>query len=79
MARVEHTERVSVANVIRFVWSYWRGLPVRFALVVAGVLIAIALEIQVPDRAARMMNAIERFGTGQADLDPAWAALGALV
>lgn len=79
MARVDHSERVSVANVIRFVWSYWRMLPVRFALIIAGVLAAIALEIQVPDRAARLMNAIERFSNGQAGLEPAWGALGALV
>ena len=72
-------ERVSVIDVIRFVWSYWRRLPLRFAAIVGGVLVTLALEIQIPAVSARLMSAVERFVNGQASIADAWAALGILV
>ena len=53
MARSSDSERVSVLDVLRFVWSYWRQLPVRLALIIVGVLVAVLLEIQIPERSAR--------------------------
>ena len=38
MTRVSDS-RVSITDVLRFVWSYWRQLPLRLALIVAGVLV----------------------------------------
>jgi ATP-binding cassette subfamily B protein len=73
------SQRVSIADVLRFVWSYWRELPVRFALIVGGVLTAVALEIQIPNQVARLTHAVEQFMDGAADLSPAWASLVALV
>lgn len=68
------SQGASFLLVVRFVWRYWRQFPARFAAIVAGVLMAIALEIQIPARSADLVMAMQRFGAGQADLDAAWTA-----
>ena len=79
MARADRPDGVSFRAVLRFVWSYWRELPVRFALIVGGVLVAISLEVQIPSRVAALMDAFVAFFDGKADLGPAWSAAIALV
>ncbi len=73
------TERIAFAQVFAFVWRYWRQFPVRFGVIVAGVLLAVYLEIQIPARSAELVTAIERFGAGALPLDPAWDAAGWLL
>ncbi len=68
------SERVSFVEVFAFVWRYWRRMPVRFALIVAGVLCAVLLEVQIPALSARLVVALERFGSGAAPLDAARTA-----
>jgi len=65
--------------VMRFVWGYWRQFPARFALIVAGVLLAILLEIQIPARSAELVMAMEGFGAGRDDLGASWRAAGWLL
>ena len=43
-------QRISFLQVFAFVWRYWRHFPVRFSVIVSGVLLAVWLEIQVPAR-----------------------------
>jgi ATP-binding cassette subfamily B protein len=74
-----NTERIAFAQVLAFVWRYWRMFPVRFALIVSGVLMAVYLEIQIPARSAALVVAIERFGNGMLPLDAAWSAAGWLL
>jgi ATP-binding cassette, subfamily B, bacterial len=73
------SQGASFLLVVRFVWGYWRQFPVRFVLIVAGVLTAVALEIQIPARSAELVMAMERFGAGHAPLDGAWVAAGWLL
>ncbi len=51
--------RVSILEVLAFVWGYWRQLPISLALVVLGVAVGVYLEIQIPDRAAALLSGIE--------------------
>ena len=75
--------RVSVFEVLAFVWRYWRRLPIRLTLIVIGVALAVYLEILIPDRAAQLMSAVESAvrdaGAAKPALDPAWNALFQLV
>ncbi len=71
--------RISFIQVFAFVWGYWRGFPVRFAVIVAGVLLAVVLEIQIPQRSAELVVALERFAAGDAEIRLAWSAAGWLV
>ncbi|MBW2362185.1 MAG: ABC transporter ATP-binding protein [Deltaproteobacteria bacterium] len=73
--------RVSVLDVFSFVWSYWRQFPLRFWSIVAGVFLAVALEIQVPALAAGLLTSVERFADSgdRQGLASAWEALGWLV
>ena len=73
------TERIAFAQVLAFVWRYWRLFPLRFGVIVGGVLLAVYLEIQIPARSAELVTSIERFGAGAAPLDRAWAAAGWLL
>lgn len=73
------SQRVAFVRVCAFVWGYWRQLPRRFAVIVAGVLLAVYLEIQIPARSAELVVAIEDFASGTAALDSAWGAAGGLL
>jgi len=71
--------RTSSRDVLAFVWGYWRRLPLRLALIASAVLVAVTLEVQIPDRAARLVTDVERFMSGADSIDAAWAAIGALI
>jgi ATP-binding cassette, subfamily B, bacterial len=73
------SQGASFLLVLRFVWSYWRQFPARFAGIVGGVLLAVFLEIQIPARSADLVMAMERFGAGRATLDASWTAAGWLL
>ena len=68
------SQRVSFPQVFSFVWGYWRQFPLRFGVIIAGVLLAVLLEIQIPSRSADLVMAMEGFGAGRASLDASWEA-----
>ena len=65
---------VSFTEVFLFVWRYWRQQPAKFALIVAGVVLSILLEVQIPDRSAELVTAVLRIGEGPSALSQAWTA-----
>ena len=65
-------------DVARFVWGYWRSRIGLFLVVVAGALIAIVLEIQIPARAAELVAALRSADAG-AGIDGASTAAWWLV
>ncbi len=65
---------VSFTEVFLFVWRYWRQQPAKFALTIAGVLLSILLEVQIPDRSAELVTAVLRIGEGPAALSQAWTS-----
>ena len=72
-------QRISFLQVFAFVWRYWRHFPVRFSVIVSGVLLAVWLEIQVPARSAELVMVIQGLGAGGVDgggtqMDQAWNA-----
>ncbi len=71
--------RVSFLQVVAFVWSYWRRLPVRFCLIVAGALTAVTLEVQIPRLAADLVSAMRAVMEQAAPAAIAWSAMWALV
>jgi len=74
-----NVKSVSVLDVLAFLWSHWRRLPIRFALVVTGAATAVVLEVLIPDRTAALMTAVEQAAQGAAPIDRAWEALIGLV
>ena len=69
----------SVVEVLMFVWSYWRQVPYRFAGMVVGVFIAVALEVQIPRLSAELISVCERMLRGLAEAEAAWQAAGWLL
>ena len=65
---------VSFTEVFLFVWRYWRQQPAKFALIIAGVLLSILLEVQIPDRSAELVTAVLHVGEGPSALSEAWTA-----
>ena len=65
---------VSFTEVFLFVWSYWRQQPAKFALIVAGVVLSILLEVQIPDRSAELVTSVLHIGEGPSALSQAWTA-----
>ncbi|MDJ0786412.1 MAG: ABC transporter ATP-binding protein [Myxococcota bacterium] len=72
-------KRIGVVDVFAFVWSYWRRDPVRFYGIVVAVLLAVVLEVQVPEFAAALMSSVEAMGEGGSDAAGVWRALWGLV
>jgi ATP-binding cassette, subfamily B, bacterial len=70
---------VSVVQVFAFVWRYWRRFPVQFAIIFAGVLGAVALEVQIPAFTANLVRAVEQFFAGTQEADIAWRAMWSLL
>lgn len=66
-------------GVIRFVFGYWRGVPVRFTAMIIGVVIGIGIEIQIPRLSADLVVATERHLAGAVEAGVAWRAAGWLV
>ncbi len=73
------TQRIAFAQVFGFVWRYWTRFPVRFALIVSGVLLAVYLEILIPARSAELVTALQSATDGSSSLEPAWTAAGWLL
>ncbi len=65
---------VSFTEVFLFVWSYWRQQPAKFALIVAGVVLSILLEVQIPDRSAELVTSVLHIGEDPSALSQAWTA-----
>ena len=65
---------VSFTEVFLFVWSYWRQQPAKFALIIAGVVLSILLEVQIPDRSAELVTAVLHIGEGPSALSQAWTS-----
>ena len=65
---------VSFTEVFLFVWSYWRQQPAKFALILAGAVVSILLEVQIPDRSAELVTAVLHIGEGPSALAQAWSA-----
>ena len=64
-------KRVSLLEVLSFVWGYWRQLPFRLELTGVAVFAAVFAEILIPDRAAELMTAVEHFARGEGAIEPA--------
>lgn len=73
------TRTVSFAAVLAFVWRYWRRLPIRFCLIIAGVLASVLLEVSIPEFSAGVVVAAEDLAGGSGTSDAAWYAAGLLV
>ena len=65
---------VSFTEVFLFVWGYWRQQPAKFALIIAGVVLSILLEVQIPDRSAELVTAVLHIGEGPSALSQAWTS-----
>lgn len=72
------TERIAFVQVFLFVWRYWTRFPVRFTLIVSGVLLAVYLEILIPARSAELVTALQGATPGSG-LQSAWGAAGWLL
>lgn len=70
---------ISALGVLRFVFRYWRGVPVRFTAMIVGVVVGIAIEVQIPRLSAELVVVTERHLTGAADATAAWHAAAWLV
>ncbi|MEM9741508.1 MAG: ABC transporter ATP-binding protein [Pseudomonadota bacterium] len=66
-------------DVLRFVWRYWRTVPLMFASIIAGVLVSVVLEIQIPERSAELVDSLQRYFGDGASLDAAWRSMGWLL
>ncbi|MEM1436511.1 MAG: ABC transporter ATP-binding protein [Pseudomonadota bacterium] len=66
-------------TVTTFVWGYWRRVPLMFSAIVCGVILSVALEVQIPERAAELVSALQRHYEAGASLDQAWHAMYWLV
>lgn len=65
---------VSFTEVFLFVWSYWRRQPAKLVLIVAGVLLSILFEVQIPARSAELVTAVLHLGDGPEAVALAWTA-----
>jgi ATP-binding cassette subfamily B protein len=65
--------------VLRFVSGYWRGVPVRFSVMLVGIAVGIAIEVQIPRFSADLVSAVERVLGRSAEAEAAWRAAGWLV
>jgi ATP-binding cassette subfamily B protein len=64
--------------VLAFVWRYWKSQPWVFATVIGGVLVGIALEVQIPRLAAALIGALRSdAAVGPAVRDAAILLIGA--
>lgn len=73
------TKRVSVAEVVAFVWRYWQKVPLKFAAVVTGVALVISIELYIPIASSNLVLAVQAFAEGRQSMEAAWRALWVLV
>ena len=62
-------------TVAAFVWGYWRRVPLMFGAIVGGVILSVALEVQIPERASELVAALQRHYETDAPLALAWQAM----
>jgi len=74
---VTKNRNVSFLEVLGFVWSYWKRMPVRFMLIVTGVLLAVLLEVQIPSASAALVNRIQNLSA--VGNNAAWQAIAYLL
>ncbi len=72
-------QQVSFLEVVRFVGRYWIKIPYRFAIIIAGATIGIALETRIPVLSSDLFTAFEGYANGTADFDSAWWAGATLI
>ena len=64
---------------MRFVWSYWRKMPVRFAFMVIATMSCVFMEVLIPQLSANLVIVIQKSMSGQLPETDAWRAAGAFV
>ena len=69
------SEARTLLRALRFVGHYWRPTAHLLAVVISAVLLAIWLEVQIPTRAAELVEALRGSGEGDASR-AAWWLLG---
>ena len=69
----------SFIEVMRFVWSYWRKMPVRFAFMVFATMSCVFLEVLIPQLSANLVIVIQKSMSGQLPGEDAWWAAAAFV
>ncbi len=69
----------SFSEVMRFVWSYWRKMPVRFAFMVVATMSSVFLEVLIPQSSANLVIVIQKSLAGQRPSEDAWWAAGTFV
>ena len=77
--KTDERTKASVREVLGFAMGYWRNMPVRFTILVSGVLAAILIELQIPVFSAALVVAAEKIARGEASPDMAWSAMQSLV
>ncbi|MFQ5699420.1 MAG: ABC transporter ATP-binding protein [Myxococcota bacterium] len=69
----------SALEVLRFVWGYWRRVPVRFAGMVVGTTAGVLLEVQIPGLSANLVVAVQDHLAGTSGNAAAWRAAASLL
>jgi ATP-binding cassette subfamily B protein len=69
----EHT--VSFREVFGFVWRYWCRVPWKFGTVIAGGLLGVLIEVQIPIISATLVVAVQNYAQSLSTLDAAYDAL----
>ena len=75
MEHFEESRRVSFLAVFSFVWRYWMQVPYKFIGVVFGVVVSIAIEVQIPIISAELVIAIEDYAEKAGGIDVAYQAV----
>lgn len=73
MTHSEHT--VSFREVFGFVWRYWCRVPWKFGTVIAGGLLGVLIEVQIPIISATLVVAVQNYAQSLSTLDAAYDAL----
>ncbi|MDA0790498.1 MAG: ABC transporter ATP-binding protein [Proteobacteria bacterium] len=73
MNHSEHT--VSFREVFGFVWRYWCRVPWKFGTVIAGGLLGVLIEVQIPIISATLVVAVQNYAQSLSTLDAAYDAL----
>ena len=72
-------ESTSIFDVLMFVWSYWRKMPVRFVGMIVGTTLGVLLEVQVPRISSDLVAATQKTLTGQTNSSAVLWAAGSLI
>ncbi len=75
----EAARSTSLLEVMAFVWSYWRHVPWRFAVMLVGTGLGVVLEVQIPRFSADVVMVVEELLRDAASSEDAWTAAAWLV